>query len=227
MSEWECELAGQIWFAAEFLSDMLFGTKFCPSTCMTVCSGQRRAKMALESGTKLGLGMVRLSVYVYLNLWHFLARYMVWLGMVCMAAGRDAYLSFVGVYWEFCFFFAVVLWAVMSACGSCLNCRTKPLYRICKECRGAPLLGPALRRKLVHGRDPNMAFLREKRSRLSPVPAARSLSLNAFANMSAKVSFEHEERRERVFRTISFFPAAMEIEVFFLVTSGAKTAPGA
>ena len=40
VSEWECELAGQIWFVAEFLSDMLFGTKFCPSTCMTVYSGQ-------------------------------------------------------------------------------------------------------------------------------------------------------------------------------------------
>ena len=62
-----------------------------------------------------------------------------------------------------------------------------------------------------------MAFLREKRSRLSPFPAARSLSLNSLASMLAKVSFEHEGRRERVLLTISFFPTAMESEVFFTI----------
>jgi hypothetical protein len=60
-----------------------------------------------------------------------------------------------------------------------------------------------------------MAFLREKRSRLSPFPAARSLSLNSPASMLAKVSSEHEGRREMVFLVISFFPAAMDLKVFF------------
>ena len=62
-----------------------------------------------------------------------------------------------------------------------------------------------------------MAFLREKRSRLSPFPAARSLSLNSPASMLAKVSFEHEGRREMVFIAISFFPAAMFRESFFFL----------
>jgi hypothetical protein len=60
-----------------------------------------------------------------------------------------------------------------------------------------------------------MAFLREKRSRLSPFPVARSLSLNSLASMLAKVSFEHEGRREMVLFAISFFPAAMDLKVFF------------
>jgi hypothetical protein len=58
-----------------------------------------------------------------------------------------------------------------------------------------------------------MVFLREKRSRLSPFPAARSLSLNSPASMLAKVSSEHEGRREMVFFAISFFPVAMDLKV--------------
>lgn len=60
-----------------------------------------------------------------------------------------------------------------------------------------------------------MAFLREKRSRLSPFPAARSLSLNSPTSMLVEVSFEHEGRREMVLFAISFFPAAMNLKVFF------------
>jgi hypothetical protein len=59
-----------------------------------------------------------------------------------------------------------------------------------------------------------MAFLREKRSRLSPFPAVHSLSLNSLASMLAKVSSEHEGRREMVFFAISFFPATMDLKVF-------------
>ena len=144
----------------------------------------------------VGSTVARTPTAVLLNLLQVLARYLVRPVEACTCAPRHMCMRLVRCFELFFAIFAVVLWALISAWGPLPNCHTKSLCWDCKECRGAPLRRPTLRRELVHGRDPNMAFLREERSRLSPFPADRSLSLNSLASMLAKVSFEDEGRRD-------------------------------
>ena len=190
-----------------------FGDKTRQSSEMQGCS---RGMLCFPPQSS---GVVVAAVYsliaALLNLLQVFARNLTRWDVVCRCALRHLSMRLVLCSEMFFAIFVVVMWALISAWGSLPNLRTRPLRRICKECWGAPLLWPALRGELVHGRDPNMAFLREQRIRLSPFPAARSLSLNSPASMLAKVSFEHEGRREMVFFAISFFPAAMFRESFF------------
>ncbi len=88
-------MAGQMSLAPLFLVEMMFGAKFCPSTCVASCGGCRQA-FWLEGGAKLSFGIARSAVCVCLSLYFLLTGYMVWCGLTYMFVVRDARLGFAG-----------------------------------------------------------------------------------------------------------------------------------